>query len=238
MPNQPANSHRPQPVYRLLWAIAILAAAGLACSLADLQSGVETSQSLVTQVAGNDAVQTAGAYAKENGPILIETAKALITKEGPIVQGTLESFATRQGPSIQATLIALATQKGPSAQSTLEAFATRQLPGLIETARAAAGSAAVPGQPPADIPIPPGPLDAYRAGPELINFSIPQSAAGVVQFYQREMAALGWQLDPRAVQVSDDFAILTYHKGSRQAVIAASTDRASGQTQVTIQVTK
>jgi len=220
-------------LFRILWAICLLGSASLACALVsdfsdnvrqiettvqavstDIQTGkniLETGQAFITDVAGNELVQTAQAAATEHGPAIVATAQALITSEGPAAIATAQAFATDEGPALQATFEAFATQKGP---------------GLVETAQAYITQASSE-KPPEDIPIIENHSNLVTTG-ATISYSTPLSFEEVLQYYRDQMPNYGWAYREQGSISTEKTAVQVYEKAGKRAVAILNVDPTGG----------
>ena len=256
---------------RTLLVLTLLAAASLACGLfsglnrqlgqirstaqsaaTGIEEGrnlVETGQALATQVLGNDIVQTARAFATEQGPGLLATGEAFATERGPALAATLEALATEKGPAAAATLEALATQYGPSLAGTAQAFATQEGPGLLATGQAfateqgpalaatvqaLATQAASGTRVPNDIPQVEGEKNVLVDTSNFLSYTTALDLRTVEDFYEREMPANGWTKIEQGSVVSAASAIFIYEKSGRRATVTISADTGAGGTLVAI----
>lgn len=244
--------------YRFIFALTLLAAASLACTLfsglsrdvgqlrstaqsvaTTVKQGqelIQTGQAVATQVLGNEIVQTARAFATEQGSELLATGQAFITQEGPGLLATGQTIATEQGPSLLATMQAAATQQGPGLLETMQAAATQIGPGLEGTMQAVATQAASPGGAPADIPQVEGGKTNLIATNSFVSYTTPLDLRSVMDFYEREMPNNGWTKVEQGSVVSAASAIFIYEKPGRRATLTISADTGVGATLVVIAI--
>jgi len=231
--------------FRGIWAVSVLVAVTLSCSTVSnltkdvngiketaqsvgtsVESGrqlLETGKAVVTQVQGNELVQTAEAFATQQGPSLQETIQAFATEQGPKVQGTIEAFATQQGPGLQETIQAFATEQGPSLEETINALVTQQGPELMGTSQAIATQVAGSvGKLPADIPLVAGEKKNLFTSESLVSYFTPLDLNTVEEFYTNEMTVKGWTLTKSETAVENEVVMLYFDKPDRSASITLS----------------
>lgn len=112
-----------------------------------------------------------------------ETGKALASQLPQGMAETAEALATRVDISpeeIARTAQAVVTDVSPQE--------------ILQTAEAGVGTL-VPGttgEPPADIPVPGGDVSMQVSSPEMLSYTVKQSAEEVKAFYEAQMPAYGW----------------------------------------------
>lgn len=223
-----------QKPFRYLWGASLflaafsLVAASLACNLAtsvgnDVQNVRDTAQSVATGVqAGGDLLATGQAVATQVlGSSLLQTAEAFATEQGPGIVATLGTFGTEQGPSFFATVQGFATQQGPGLIETVQALATDQGPAAIATGQAIAtqlaassGSAA-----PADIPLVAGDKQNLVATQSYVTYNTALNFNTVLTYYQQQMPANGWKLSGSPTIIAGKTAVLVYGKTGKTATV-------------------
>jgi len=230
---------------RGLWALSVLVAITLSCSAVSNLSGdvngiketaqsvgtsvesgrqlLETGKAVVTQVQGNELVQTAQAYATKQGPRLEGTINAFATEQGPKVRGTMQAFATQQGPGLQETIQVFVTQQGPGLEQTINALVTQQGPEMLETGQAIATQvAASTGNLPTDIPLVEGEKDNLFKSDSLISYFTPLDLNTTKEFYTNEMPANGWTYVKEETAVENEVVLLYFDKPDRKASVTLS----------------
>lgn len=247
--------------FRWLWALTLIAALGIGCSLVsnvtervggiektaqsvatDVQSGrglISTGQALATNVQGNSMVQTAQAYVTEQAPGVEHTVQAFATDQGPRLQQTIQAFATDQGPSLQQTIQAFATQQGPGLEQTVGAFLTQDVPGLESTVQAfATQTGSKTGQAPQDIPLVQGEKTSLITTESFVTYFTSMEFSAVESFYEAQMPANGWtKVDKESIQ-NNNSAVLVYEKPSRKATVTLGVDPTNNTTVVVITVSQ
>lgn len=231
--------------FRGIWVLSVLVAVTLSCSTVSnlsndvngiketaqsvgtsVESGrqlLETGKAVVTQVEGNELVQTAQAFATEQGPRLEGTISAFATEQGPKVQGTIQAFATQQGPGLQETIQAFVTQQGPGIEETINALVTQQGPELLGTGQAIATQVATSaGNLPADIPLVEGEKDNLFTSDSLISYFTPLDLNTTEEFYSNEMPANGWAYVKGETAVENEVVVLYFDKPDRKASVTLS----------------
>ena len=187
---------------------------GLACSIF---SGINQSQELLT---------TAQSLATEiDGGEILATVEALATgiNPGELLE-TVEAAATGFNPDdMLATANAIGTQ------------AVSQGGDPLATAQAAATQTDLSGgEPPEDIPLVEGDKDNFFASSFAVSYGTSLDFDTVLQFYQEEMPANGWDENTDASVISDIAAVLIYNKTDRSATVTISA--LPGLTQTLIQI--
>jgi len=247
--------------FRWLWALTLIAAFGIGCSLVTnvtervggiektaqsvatgVQSGREmlsTGQAIVTNVQGNPMVQTAQAYVTEQAPGVKQTVQAFATDQGPSLQQTIQAFATDQGPSLQQTIQAFATQQGPGLEQTVGAFLTQDAPGLEGTVQAFATQAgSTAGQAPQDIPLVQGDKTSLITSENFVTYFTSMDFNAVSTFYEAQMPANGWtKVDKESIQ-NDNSAVLVFEKPSRKATVTLGVNPTNNSTVVVITISQ
>ena len=228
-----------------LWLMTLLLATTIACNLL---SGIGerysetkgTAQSVATRVQeGRDLLGTAQAIATDvGGSGLLETAQALATQAGESgFLETAQAFATEQGPRLLGTAQAIATEEGPRLIETARALATQEGPRMRKTAQAIATKAAVTfGEAPPDIPVVGGDKENFIGSSEMVSYITPLPLEQTLEFYKREMPAIGWNELPDGWFESDNLAVLNYFKPDRFVSITLSTIPIGDQTIVMITI--
>ncbi len=245
--------------FRGVWVIIVLIAVTISCSTVSnisndvngikktaqsvetsVESGrqlLETGKAVVTQVQGNELVQTAQAFATEQGPSLQKTLQTIATEQGPKVRGTLEAFATQQGPGLQETIQAFITQQGPGLEETISALVTQQGPELLGTGQALATQVAESaGNLPADIPLVEGEKKNLFASDNLVSYFTPLDLNSVKEFYTNEMPANGWTYTKGETAVKNEVLLLYFDKPDRKASITLSVNPVDKHTIVLIAI--
>jgi hypothetical protein len=229
---------------------AVLAAAGISCSIlsnaqdrigsvqqtagavsTQIQQGrdlVSTGQAVITQVQGNEIVQTLGAFVTEEGSVLLETAQAFATEEGPGLLATAQAFATEQGPEMLETAQALLTQEGPGLVQTGQALLTQVV--IATPGPGDPGTAGVP----ADIPLVESDQQDFTHITGSISYSTGENVESTLQFYETQMPANGWSKVQEGSLATEQGAVLNYTKDDRRVTILLSLLPATGRTQVLI----
>jgi len=217
---------RVQSVYRIVLVIGLLAAGLQACeSLYEVEEKIERLQGTVV------AVETS----LEKGLELIETGQAITTKvEGnSLVQTAQAALDKVEESGLLETAQAIATQQGSALLQTVQNFATEQVPVLQETAKAVATR--LPTQ--ADIPVMKGEKTNYQASSQNgVSYTLNVEYPSVLDFYEREMPAFGWERIDAASVVNKNGAVIHYQKLGRNAVVSISADPSTDYTNVQITI--
>jgi hypothetical protein len=213
-------------IFRIILVIGLLAAGLQACdSVTEVEEKIERLQGTII------AVETS----LEKGLELIETGQAIATMvEGNSLVQTAQAISDKVKESgLLETAQAIATQQGPPLLQTVQNFATEQIPRLQETAKAVATR--LPTQ--ADIPVMKGEKTNYQASPKSVAYSINIEYRSVLDFYEQEMPAYGWERIDAASVVNQNGAVIHYKKLDRNAVLSISADPSTDYTivQITIQ---
>ena len=231
--------------FRGIWVISVLVAVTLSCSaVSNLSRDVngikataqsvgtsveggrqllETGKAVVTQVQGNELVQTAEAFATQQGPSLKKTIDTFATEQGPKVQGTIQAFATQQGPGLQETIQAFVTQQGPGLEETINALVTQGGPELLGTGQALATQvAASAGNLPGDIPLVEGDKQNLFTSDSLISYFTALDLNTVKEFYMKEMQANGWTYVNSESPIENEVIVLNFEKPDRTASVTLS----------------
>ncbi len=200
--------------WRFGFFLSILIMSALACSFfSGISQGQEiltTAQSLATEIDGGEIIATVEALATSINPgELLETVQAAATGFNPddmlATANAIGTVAADQGGDPLATAQALATQ-------------------------ANLGS----GDPPEDIPILDGEIDNLFTSDFSVSYGTSVEFAEVVQFYQDEMPANGWDEDTDARVLTEIAAVIVYNKIDRSAVVTISAIPGLNQTLVQI----
>jgi hypothetical protein len=216
--------------FRWLWLIIIVVWTGLACQgVNQAREAGGTAQAIVTQVKGfvtqnSGLVETAKAFATEEGPKLIETGKAVVTSNAPLVE-TAKAFATEEGSGLLETAKAVATDN----------------PQWLETAKAAVTQIgqSSPDEKPEDIPVlPEDQMTDYFANRGMVSFSSSMGRQAVIDYYKGVMPVNGWTINAAGTVEAGDTAVLSYKKDVRTATIVISTAPTSTQTNVVITISQ
>ncbi len=232
--------------FRWLWALTLVAALGIGCSLiTNVTQGVggveKTAQSVATGLqSGRELFSTGQAIATNiQGNPMVQTVQAYVTEQGPGLQQTVEAFATDQGPSLQQTVQAFATQQGPGMEQTVQAFLTQGVPGLAETVQAVATqSASTAGQAPEDIPLVEGDKTSLVTSETFVTYFTSMDFNSVVTFYDNQMPANGWtKLDKESIQNANS-AVLVFDKPTRKATVTLGINPTNNSTVVVITVSQ
>jgi hypothetical protein len=236
----------PRRHFRYAWLITLIAGTALACNLIsgiqNFQKARQTGAAVldeVQQLATQNApmIETARVLVTTEGGSLVKTAEAVITESG--VLDTAQAYATQELPELRQTLQAAATDL-PDLAETLGAVVTDQ-PGLLETMNAIAtrfagrfnGSDEVP----EDIPlVDQETIQDLNVIAGLITYSTSLDVESVVDFYQTEMPANGWDANEDTSMITGSTALLTYDKVDRTATLIITGDVSSDEVSVVIQV--
>ncbi len=212
-------------IFRIVLVIGLLAAGLQACeSVTKVEEKIERLQGTVIAVEtslekGLELIETGQAFAiKVEGNSLVQTAQAVSDK-------LIES-------SLLETAQAIATQQGPALLLTVQNFATEQVPGLQETVKAVATR--LPTQ--ADIPVMKGEKTNYQASPKGVTYTINVEYHPVLDFYEQEMPAYGWERIDAVSVVTKNGAVIHYKKLGRNAVVSISADPPTDYTIVQISI--
>jgi hypothetical protein len=194
--------------------LSVLILSALACSLfSGISQGQEiltTAQSLATEIDGGEIIATVEALATGINPgELVETVQAAATGFNPddllATANAVGTAAAAQGGDPLATAQALATE-------------------------ADLGS----GEPPEDIPIIDGEIDDLFTSDFSVSYGTSLEFSEVVQFYQDEMPANGWDEDTDASVLSEIAAFIVFNKIDRTAVVTITAIPGLDQTLVQI----
>ncbi len=212
-------------VFRIVLVIGLLVAGLQACeSVTEVEEKIERLQGTII------AVETS----LEKGLELIETGQAIVTKvEGNSLVQTAQAVSDKLIESgLLETAQAIATKQGPALLQTVQNFATEQVPGLQETAKAVATR--LPTQ--ADIPVMQGEKTDYQASPKGVAYTINVEYRSVLDFYEQEMPAFGWERIYAASVVNQNGSVIHYKKLGRNAVVSISADPSTDYTIVKINI--
>ena len=212
-------------IFRIVLVIGLLAAGLQACeSVSEVEEKIERLQGTVV------AVETS----LEKGLELIETGQAIVTMvEGNSLVQTAQAVSEKVKESgLLETAQAIATQQVPALLQTVQNFATEQVPGLQETAKAVATR--LPTQ--ADIPVMKGEKTNYQASLKGVAYTINVEYRSVLDFYEQDMPAFGWERIDTASVVTDNGAVIHYKKPGRNAVVSISPDPSTDRTIVQISI--
>lgn len=212
-------------IFRIVLVIGLLAAGLQACeSVSEVEEKIERLQGTVV------AVETS----LEKGLELIETGVGIATKvEGNSLVQTAQAVSEKVKESgLLETAQAIATQQVPALLQTVQNFATEQVPGLQETAKAVATR--LPTQ--ADIPVMKGEKTNYQASLKGVAYTINVEYRSVLDFYEQDMPAFGWERIDTASVVTDNGAVIHYKKPGRNAVVSISPDPSTDRTIVQISI--
>ncbi len=232
--------------FRWLWALTLIAAVGIGCSLVSNVTqrvgGIEkTAQSVATGVqSGRDLLSTGQAMATNiQGNPAIQTAHAYVTEQAPGLEQTIQAFATDQGPSIQQTVQSFATQEGPGLEKTVGAFLTQDVPGLAETVQAfATQTGSTLGQAPQDIPLVEGDKTSLVTSADFVTYFTSMDFKAVSSFYEAQMPANGWtKVDKESIQNRSN-AVLVFEKSNRKATVTLGVNPTNNSTVVVITISQ
>lgn len=148
--------------------------------------------------------------------------KANQTKE------TAEAFITNADIGIS-TVQALVTDVGVQLTES----------GILETAQAFATEIPIPtfeGEVPDDIPVMDGNKTGLVESSSLVSYIINEDYQAVVDYYEREMAALGWSKVDSETQKQDSYSQLVFEKNNRKATVIITQVPFLNQTSVTIEI--
>jgi hypothetical protein len=230
--------------FRWLWALTLIAAFGVGCSLitnvTQRVGGVEkTAQSVATGLqSGREIFSTGQALATNiEGNPMVQTVQAYVTEQAPGVEKTVQAFATNQGPGLQQTIQAFATNQGPGLEQTVQAYLTQDVPGLAETVQAVATqSGSTTGQAPEDIPLVEGDKTSLVTSETFVTYFTSMDFKSVASFYETQMPVNGWtKVDNESIQNANS-AVLVFDKPSRKATVTLGVNPTNNSTVVVITV--
>lgn len=179
------------------------------------------------QAQGESLRQTAEALAptlEAQAPGLRQTAEVLLPTlqaQAPELRQTLEALAPTleaQAPGLRQTIETLATQR-PIDPGTLRE--------TVESLGGAIGAA------PDDIPLV-EPRDELLMSPARIVYTTPQAYGAVLEVYQGDMPANGWQPLPDSF-LSADFSRMHYTKAERTATVTVSKSTENTKVEIVIE---
>jgi hypothetical protein len=214
--------------YKLLFAIVLLVAAGLAC-----ESFSAISRDY-TEIRG-----TAESIATQADKIITQ-AKGIATEIGDDkVLATAKAIATEQGPSLLATGETLATQAAEDGYlETVEALVTQGPRDLVPTFQAVATQYLFPAPPPDDIPIiSGGDISNLFTNQATVSYYVSRDLPSVISFYRNTMPEYGWTDVSDANSIRDEAAVLKFFKPDRVATITLTENPLNLQTIVLITIT-
>jgi len=214
--------------YKLLFAIVLLVAAGLAC-----ESFSAISRDY-TEIRG-----TAESIATQADKIITQ-AKGIATEIGDDkVLATAKAIATEQGPSLLATGETLATQAAEDGYlETVEALVTQGPRDLVPTFQAVATQYLFPAPPPDDIPIiSGGDISNLFTNQATVSYYVSRDLPSVISFYRNTMPEYGWTDVSDANSIRDEAAVLKFFKPDRVATITLTENPLNMQTIVLITIT-
>jgi hypothetical protein len=212
---------------KILLLITLLISTSLGCaSLSAIQQDYSetrgTAEAIATQ-AGKIITQAKGIATEINDSSAVETARA---------------FATEQGPSLIATGQAYATMAADEGYlQTAEALVTQGSSELLPTIEAAATQYLFAGTPPDDVPvINHGEVTNLFENQSTISYIVNLDVSEVAGFYQDEMQALGWSDISENEFIRDQAAVLKFSKPDRVATVTLTTDPINQRTIVFIAI--
>ena len=179
---------------------------GLGVFVLAITFGCNLISGLGEQITDTRSTVEAAATQANEGLELLGTAKAVVTEVNPKALAE-----TAQAVLTEAADLGLV--------KTAQALATEQGPGLIETAQAAATQFSQDTPPPADIPIVPGELGNYLAAPGFVSYFTRMPLKDVLNFYQEQMPANGWQRKENGYLETASVVIQPYEKPGGTATI-------------------
>ena len=185
-------------IFRWAWALIVLVAFSLGCKLVD---GISKVVAVATQV---DLEGRATDFDMGALPTGFDPERLATEMRSFATEFEMGAFETQMGAlSTQVDLRQIMTQM-PALQGTLVAFAT-------------------PNGFPADIPL----LESERlvlgGTSDTLQYAARSEMATAVEFYRREMAALGWVEAPSS-RVTDHAAALVFQLGNRTAEVTIAED--------------
>lgn len=211
--------------FKTAWLVVVLLTAGAACNFItgisdNVQSGLGTAGAAATQVrALASQAQGLATSVEESG--FLKTAQA---------------FATEEGSQFLATGRALATRAEESGiLETAQAFATAEGSSLLATARVVATQGVKTGTAPEDIPVVEEDTIVNFYGSEsLVSYLTSLDFETVLNFYENQMPANGWQATSEISVETNSVARMKYEKGERTADILVNVNPLDQKTMVTI----
>lgn len=211
--------------FKIAWLVVTLLTTGAACNFItgisdNVESGLGTAGAAATQVrALASQAQGLATAVEESG--FLKTAQAL---------------ATEEGGQFLATARALATQAEESGVlETAQAFATAEGSSLLATARVVATQGIQTGAAPQDIPVVEEDTIVNFYGSEsVVSYVTSLDFESVLDFYENEMPANGWQAISEATVETNAVARMRYGKEERTADILINVNPLDQKTMVTI----
>ena len=232
----------PNVPFRLAWVGVVLIAATLACNVisgfqedvdqargtagalaTDAQEILTQAQGAATALSESGALQTARAFATQEGPAMIDTAQAYATEEGSLLLGTAQALATE------------AEQLGYL--ETARAFVTLEPDDMLSTLQALTTQADIVELPPFDIPVVGDTeITDFHATDRTVSYFTKLDLVTVMSYYQQEMPVKGWQALEEGRIITSSAAVLPFEKPDRLATVSLSADPQTGLTAVLITI--
>jgi hypothetical protein len=211
--------------FKIAWLAVILLTAGAACNFItgisdNVQSGLGTAGAAATQVNAL-ASQARGLATSVEESGFLKTAQALATGEGGQLLATAQALATQ------------AKERG--VLETAQAFATEEGSSLLATVRVAATQGVRTGSAPEDIPVVEEDTIVNFYGSEsVVSYLTSLDFESVLDFYENEMPANGWQATSQVTVETNAVARMKYGKVERTADILVNVNPLDQKTMVTI----
>ena len=208
--------------------------------LAILILGVAISCSILPELGGNstEVLKTMQVYASQADQLGLDaTAEAFMTQEGGKLLSTVQAVVTEHKDEWIATAGAFTTEQGSKLIATAEAYSTKEdikatIAAFITKARGfLAGSA------PDDIPIMGVQAGNLTQSSGMVFFTTSVELATVLEYYENQMPANGWEKVEQDSIESENSAVLNYVKGDRAASVTLNRNPGGG-TIVAIILTK